>query len=36
MGHIYEAVDGAKQIIASSFEHKEENHEMAFGCIDTR
>ena len=36
MGYIYEAMDRAKEAIAKSFGHKEENYEMAFKFIDTR
>lgn len=36
MGYIYEALDRAKETIASSFGHKEEYYEMPFKYIDRR
>jgi len=36
MGYIYEAMDSAKEAIASSFGHKDEHCEMAFKYINTR
>lgn len=36
IGYIYEALDRAKEIIASSFGHKEEYYEMPFKYIDRR
>ena len=36
MGYIYEAINRAKEAIATSFGHKEEHYEMTFKYIDTR
>jgi len=36
MGYIYEAMDRAKEAIASSFVHKEKHYEMTFKYINTR
>jgi len=36
MGYIHEAIGTAKEVIAKSFGHKEENYETTFKFIDTR
>ena len=36
MGYIYEAMDRAKECIASSFDHKEEKYNEIFEIIDKR